>query len=144
MVEIMGQSLDKAFRELGIEAKKLIETSSKKFQVWELSDKEFERLLFVSDDQWEAGYGWWRSGRCIYEGLAEHEYVVNGEKMLGYISDSDDKEDLLYIKSKHDSFSDWLSDVMNLSTEKNLVIFAESLASDNGMKLSEFISKYEN
>jgi len=140
MIEIMGQKLDKAFEELRIVAKKVVETKEDKYQVWEMSDQEFDKLLVVSDDQWEMDYGWWRSGRCIYEGSATKEYIVNGEKMMGY----ENNKELYYIKSKHDSFSDWLSDVMNLSTEKNLVVFAESLAADNGMKLSEFIAKYEN
>lgn len=137
MIEIMGGNLDKSFEELGIKASKIVETTDSEYQVWSMTENEFETLCSVPETDWKEDFGWWRSGRCIYEGSASVEYIVNGEKMLGYESESS------FTGNEFTSYTNWLNEVMNLSTEKNVVIFAESLARDNGLKLSEFISKYE-
>lgn len=136
MVELMGGNLDKAFKELNINAKKLVETESN-YQVWSMPDVEFEFLCNVSENDWKEDFGWWRSGKCIYEGTAYVEYIVNGEKMYGYETEDEP------IRTEFSSYTQWINEVMNLSTEKNVVIFAESLASDNDLKLSDFIAKYE-
>lgn len=103
--------------------------------MWQLTDSNFDKLLAF--DEWNQEYGWWRSGRCIYEGSADTNYKVNGNEMYGYSPDTE-----IYL-TEFDTYTDWLSNVMNLTTEKNIAIFAESLAHDNGLTLSEFIAKYQ-
>ncbi|PAV30290.1 hypothetical protein CIL05_07420 [Virgibacillus profundi] len=137
MVEIMGQNLDNAFEQLDVNADRMVETEETKLQVWQMSELEFDRLAAIPDEDWHEDFGWWRNGRCIYEGRATTEYIVNGEKMLGYGSDME------LFGNEFITYSQWFNEAMNLSTDTNLVIFAKSLASDNGMSLSEFISKYE-
>lgn len=136
MVEIMGGNLDKAFEQLGIKATKVVESESG-YQVWQLSEEDFNFIAGLKDEDWKDDFGWWRSGKCIYEGTASVEYLINGEFMLGYEIDHQGGTDVF------DSYTDWLNYGMNLSSDLNTVIFAESLASDNSMKLSEFIKKYE-
>ncbi|MCA1027050.1 hypothetical protein LCM23_13190 [Cytobacillus kochii] len=138
MKQILGQNLDKAFKVLNIEAKKLVETQENKYQVWELNEQSFDELIMC--EEWEESFGWWRSGRSIYEGSAEKIFNVNGKQMLGYINEVTYMD---YFDKDYSSYTDWLSEVMCLSTEKNVAIFAESLAEDNGMSLSEFISTFE-
>ena len=140
-MEIIGSKLDLAFEELNIPATKTFNANDDSLQVWEIDDSEFNKLLIVSDDDWKVEYGWWRTGRSIYEGTADTEYTVNGNKMSGYTNDNVDEYSL--DEYNYDSYSDWLSNVMSLSTEKNISIHAYSLASDNNMTLTEFMKTYQ-
>lgn len=151
-MEIMGQELDLAFQELGIKATKTHETPKKdyfsSYQVWELSDSQFEELEQVSDSQWQDNYGWWRTGGCIYEGDASVEYLVNDQTMMGYtpnavFADEEDEDGESFFETVFKDYSQWMSQSMNLTKDTNMVIFATSLAKDNGMKLSEFMKKYQ-
>lgn len=140
-MEIIGAKLDLAFKELDIAATKTFNANDDSLQVWEINDTDFNNLLVVSDDNWKVEYGWWRTGRSIYEGTADTEYTVNGNKMSGYTNDNVDEYSL--DEYKYDSYTDWLSNVMSLSTEKNISIHAYSLASDNNMTLTEFMNTYQ-
>lgn len=162
MKEILGSNLDKAFQELNILATKTFENKEGydniyKFQVWEMADEKFKKICDIPDEDWKDNWGWWRESSCIYEGRELYEYTVNGKKMLGYIPEIDeeeakyedneeDKEFVLnfykYIESKN--FTAWLSEVFNLSTERNITSFAISLAKENGITLAEFMDRYQS
>lgn len=138
MVEILGNDIGLAVLENGIEATIKYKSDTGELHVWELDNENFEKLSGISEENWKSEYGWWRQSRCIYEGFAEREYIVNGKSMNGYINDKSD-----YVYTSHKSFIDWLSNTFNLGTEKNLTAFATSLASDNGLTLAEFMNKYQ-
>jgi hypothetical protein len=57
MTQIMGQGLDDAISDLHINAKKLVETPHNRFQVWEIEEKELDRLNSISDDDWKREWG---------------------------------------------------------------------------------------
>lgn len=147
-MEIIGKQLDKAMKILGVNAVKKYQSKKESpFQVWELSEEDFAHLNAVGEDQWEHDFGWWRTGGCVFEGEATVEFMVNGEKMLGYnegnykaYEEYDDMEpDTIF-----NNFESWFHESMGLGKETNMAIFAESLARDNNMKLSDFMNKYQN
>jgi hypothetical protein len=140
----MGQNLDKAIIDLKVDAKKLVETSKHHFQVWELEEKEVNKLDSVSD--WEQDYGWWRIAESQATGNRLIEYKVNGKKMLGYtgLYDPDPKDNDTESWHDFDSYQEWLSTIMNLSNDTNTVAVATSLAIDNHMSLAEFIKAYQD
>lgn len=158
-IEIIGSKLARAFDEFNISAKQTYGTRDSEYEVWELSSTEFDKLIVTDESVWEdkLSGSWWREGRCIYQGSELAEFIVNGEQFYGYksemnqfdddedyeVEDDDEeaiKEDKLL---SFDSFTDWLSKMHDLSTERNISIFAMSLAEDNGVKLSEFMTKYQ-
>lgn len=146
-MEIIGKQLDKAMEELNIKATKTYQgTGESPFQVWSVNDEDYNRLLAIGEDQWEHDFGWWRAGGCIFEGQANVEFAVNGEKMMGYnegsyksYEDYDDMEP----DTDFNSFEEWFYESMGLGKETNMAIFAESLAKDNGLTLTEFMTKYQ-
>ena len=147
-MEIMGQNLDVAFKDLGIQATMTHKTPPQGYEseleVWEMSKSEFEKLCAIKEDEWKYDLSWFRSGECIYGGSATVEYIVNGNTMLGYEPEKPfDAEDDFAFKREHNCYTDWLSEVMDLGTAKNVVIFATSLAKDNGLTLAEFMKKYQ-
>lgn len=163
MIELLGEGLEKAFDALNIDAKlkykSSVEEDCLRLEVWEISEKDYERLCEMPMSDWDYDWGWWRHGFCIYQGTQLKEYNVNGQKMLGYINlevlelvkmlglnvfDEDNNEDLeLDEEQDYDSFLEWLHEVFNLGTISNLSYFAYSLAKDNNMSLSEFMKKYQ-
>lgn len=146
-MEIIGKNLDRPMEVVGIGTEKTYEAKGESpLQVWELTDEAYAKLNQLGEDQWEVDYGWWRTGGCIYEGKATVEFTVNGKTMMGYAEGNYAayKEDGdLEPDTEFDSFTDWFYESMGLSKNTNLAIFAESLARDNNMKLSEFMTKYE-
>lgn len=141
-MEILGFGLEKAFSELGVVAQKKYQGG--RFEVWELSNADYQRICSVPDEDWKEDWGWWRSGRCILEGNPLHEYCVHGEKMLGWLDEEREKEeDSDYIGCPYSTFTDWLIFCWGLGTEKNIACFATSLAKHNGLTLAEFMQKYQ-
>lgn len=69
MKEILGAELDKAFEELNINATKTYEAKNIRYkyqeiyQVWELSDDDFELICNMVEEDWKDNWGWWRIGR---------------------------------------------------------------------------------
>lgn len=164
-IEIFGENLEKAFLDLGITAKRTYQAKNVdgyiKPEVWEVSDNDFKTMCSLSDDDWKDDWGWWRNGGCIYEGAIEAEYDVNGKKMFGYRDkrigavledvDHDDKDDVEYAEScvdeyknqKFASYIQWLYETQSASTSYNIAYFAFSLAKDNGLKLADFMAKFQ-
>ena len=149
-MEIMGQNLDLAFKELGINATKVHQTVNRdyegEYQVWEVFGEDEEKLMNIKNEDWKDEYGWWRTGECMYGGSATVEFTVNGHKMLGYKPERvyfDDEDEELYFQTEYNCYTDWLSGAFDLGNAKNTVIFATSLAKDNEMSLAEFMKTYQ-
>lgn len=147
IVEIVGKELDIAFAELGIKATKTHQTPEREykseFQVWELPQSAYNKLIDIKDEDWKSNYGWWRTGRCIYEGEADVDYIINGQPMKGYASNAvyeDEGEEVF--DTVFADFVDYMENAMDLTKNSNFVYFATSLATDNNMKISEFLKRY--
>ncbi|QIC46185.1 hypothetical protein GAG94_03040 [Lysinibacillus sphaericus] len=155
-IQIIGQELDLAFQELNIKANKMYESKedeiNAKIQVWELEDKEYEKLGLIKEDDWKMEYGWWRNGGCNQ--YLEFEFTVKGEKMIGfknnhswyhsedYLTECTESNDEPTLPT-YNKFSDWFTEYMNLSKLENLAYFAHDLAEINGLTKAEFFVKFE-
>jgi hypothetical protein len=146
----MGQNLDKAIVDLKVNARKLLETSKRHFQVWELEEKQLDKLDAVPDNDWKREWGWWRKAESCFTGNETINFMVRGREMKGYknrfYSDSDGTGEVNIVDKQYPyvSFQDWLFAIMNLSNDTNTVAVASSLAIDNHMTLAEFIEKYQD
>ena len=139
-IEIMGEDLDLAFKELNVDANKTYQ-STDGFQVWEIN---YNYLDHLENSEWKENYGWWRYGYCTLEGSETTAYMVNDKIMYGWLpSQSADEDIKFFTENKYASYTDWLSEVFELGTDVNKVIFAKSLARENNMSLKEFISIYQ-
>lgn len=154
-IEIMGGNLDLAFKELGIEAVKLVEINNKEqywtpFQVWELDKAELSK---VNKDNWKDEYGWYRIGETMDN--TKKTFIVNGKEMIGHYNedsylemDFDDETDEEIVLPPHkvvhdfDNFGEYFTEYLGLSTEYNYVYFSTLFAKLNNMKLSEFVKTY--
>lgn len=147
MNEIIGGKLDLAFKELDIEATKTYESATNEFgsriQVWVLPDESYNKLINITEDDWEYNYGWFRLGGCNYEGDILTNFMINGEEMIGFEVANHRFVDEELEVLEYDSFSDWFYDYMNLSKLENMAYFANSLAKYNQMSITEFFIKFE-
>lgn len=148
-MEIMGQKLNKAFEDLGIPAVLVLETPDtdlrEPFQVWEVPNEHINRLFSIKPDEWKDDHGWYRSGGCIYQGSANTTYQVNNQEMQGYASENEYQEEDgdIWFVTEYGNFVDYLEGALGLTAHYNIAMFAESLAIDNGMKLSDFLQRFQ-
>ncbi|MEK4025334.1 hypothetical protein [Sporosarcina sp. FSL W7-1283] len=156
LIQIIGQNLDVAFKELSIKASKVYESKENefgsKYQVWELAEIEYEKLQLTEDYDWKDGYGWWRNGGCNHSKDGTFEFNVNENKMIGfknefhyyhseeYLSELEEEGEEI---PSYSTFSEWFNEYMSLSKEVNLAYFAHSLADINGLTKAEFFQKFE-
>lgn len=135
------------------------------YQVWLLSDEDFQNLCAVDEAEWQEDWGWWRHALGSNMGGVDHEYIINGEKIRawdGYprtmfyennCAECSDRKDKLCDASEQDQiecsserkYSDLLEyfcEEIGASTEKNVCALAIDLAKQNDMKLSELFKKY--
>ena len=154
-VQIIGGNLDLAFEELNILAVKKFEAEQEyggSIQVWELSNEELSKLNSVADDNWKFEYGWWRNGGTNCENDEQIEFVVNGEKMIGfknehswyhsddYLEELDEGEEPEL--PEYSTFFDWFTEYYGLSKLENVAYFVHSLAEINELTKAEFFEKY--
>ena len=149
MKQILGNNLTDILRILHIPAE--LKYKGERFEVWQLYDKDFEVLCGISDEEWgradRNGNGWFRYGKCIFEGESLYTYTVCGRTMLGYckygLSPYEMNSDA-YFSRNYSSFTDWLMEVFQLSSEKNIAVFAISLAEENGLSLADFMRQFQS
>lgn len=155
-IQIIGQNLDLGLKELSVKGIKMYESKANeygsKFQVWQLTDSEYDKLSSVKESDWQSDYGWWRNTGCNHP-LTFFKFNVNGENMVGFKNEyhwyhSEDclaelEEDETEEVPPYSSFSEWFSEYMELSKPENLAYFAHSLAQHNGMTNAEFFKKFE-
>lgn len=143
-IQIIGQNLDVAFKELPIVAQKMYESKSE-YQVWELSQSEYEKFGLVEDDDWKESYGWWRNNGCNQPPVF-FNFTVNGNSMIGFKNKHSmyhDSSETDMTPPKFTSFSNWFEEYMGLSKSENLAFFANSLAEYNDLTVADFFKKFE-
>ena len=139
MIEILGNDISKGLEAFKIEAKNTYKSEETELHVWELDEANYEKLDNITHQEWDMDYGWWRKARCLYEGSSLKAYKVNGTVMNGYVNE----HRIYYGDNTFSSFTDWLINVFDLGTDRNVTAFATSLAEDNGMTLAAFMKKYQ-
>lgn len=159
MKEILGANLDKAFVELGIEAKKTYQAKKlhhdfqEEYQVWELSDEDFTRLDNVSNDEWNDDWGWWRWSNGSNLGSVGQRYNINGHYIVAWDGcrreDNEEENKTLppdgrwTMPRKYSHLTEYFCEEIGASTEKNVTALAIDLARQNGIKLCELFEKYQ-
>lgn len=159
MKEILGGELDKAFQELRINAKKTYEIKNKHweycelYQVWELSDEDFEQICNIPDNEWKDDWGWWRyalgSNMCnpFSRYNINHHYLLawDGDSRLNFLEENKTlkPEDRYYDERKYNSLLQYFCNEIGASTERNVCAVAVDLATINGITMSELFRKYQ-
>lgn len=153
MKEILASNIDNALKVLGIFG---INTyNGERYQVWELSDEEFEKLCNIPDKDWLEDYGMWRSANgSVLMGDPLDTFIVNNRNMLGFVGsfrEEDAKENETLPEedqmppremSYFDLF-DYMCEELGASQPKNIVAVAMDLANINNIRLSGLFGKYQ-
>lgn len=159
MKEILGAELDLAFKELGIpaiktyESEKLHYSYQEKFQVWEMSDEDYERICNLDDSDWKDDWGWWRGAEgSNMIGAPMRRYNINGHYIIAWDDRHADREeenkklkpdDRWPMERKYDYLTQYYCDEIGASTEGNITALSVDLARHNNIKMSELFRKYQ-
>lgn len=136
MKEILGQHLHVFFDGSTIPAKCTYQGDD--YEVWEVSDSDFEVMRDIDEGHWEDIYPecWWRyCTGCNIDSIPTHKLMVNGEEITGWKN--------MKGKTKYSSLSEYLLKEFWASSEKNVCALAVDLAKHNNMTLGELFTKYE-
>ncbi|WJV20803.1 hypothetical protein QU593_10335 [Rossellomorea marisflavi] len=136
MKEILAESLDIAVEELGIVAEKTYE--GEQYQIWKLSDSEYDVLASVSEEDWKNEYGMWRySEGSVLDGQVV-SLTVKGKELIGF---GDTMYD--YGITEHKDLLSYLCDELGVSQPRNVAAVVVDLADMNEMTVSDLFNTYE-
>ena len=168
MKEIIGERMNNVFAALGVTVNRTFKGRVgywNEFSVWEISDKDFDVLCNMTDEEFKKyakDLAWWRYADGSNQDAPDHEFTINGEKIIAWY-DADRDEDLIedfededevdkeggleaYIATWHttsyDKLIDYLNSELGASTERNVCALAVDLAKYNNITVSELFRKY--
>ena len=151
MKEILGGELDKAFEELEMNAKKTYET--KGYQVWEISDEDFEKICSMKEEDWKDNWGWWRSVEGSNMGSVNARYNINhryinawdGYSRIENIEENKtcEPDDRYWNERKYNNLLEYFCDEMGASQPRNVCALTTDLAAQNNMTMAELFMKYQ-
>lgn len=144
MKEILGNNLKKFFDIVDPHYSEAEITYSDygKYEVWEVSDKLFEKMCNMSEEKFEeiSGEGiWWCSSEGSVLGYPDTYFTVKDAELLAWDSP------IYSSKKGHDysNLTEYLCDCLGASSSKNVCALATDLALYNNMKMSELFDTYE-
>lgn len=144
MKEILGNNLKKFFNIVDPHYSEAEITYSDygKYEVWEVSDKLFEKMCNMSEEKFEeiSGEGiWWCSSEGSVLGCPDTYFTVKDAELLAWDSP------IYSSKKGHDysNLTEYLCDCLGASSSKNVCALATDLALYNNMKMSELFDTYE-
>jgi len=149
MIEILGAELDKAFEELNLYAQKMYQIKNKHweycedYQVWRLSNEDYDKLCAISEKNWQDDWGWWRWSAGSNLCSVCHRYNINGHYINAWdgYSRQDDKD---YPWARHyKNLLQYFCDELGVTTERNICAVAVDLAAKNNMTMAELFQKYQ-
>jgi ribosomal protein S25 len=147
-MEILAGNMDNYFSRTGIKAKKTWDGTrygGGTYQVWELSQEEFEKLDATSEESYQSGE-WWRSAEGSNMGKADVLYIINGKEIKAWDGahreDFDEEEEELF-EREYSRLTEYFCDEVGASLEKNVCALAVDLAKQNRMTMAELFAKYE-
>lgn len=149
MKEILGAELDKAFEELNINAKKTYEAKKlhykyqEVYQVWELSDEDFEKICDLTEEDWKDDWGWWRSAEGSNMCNPLSRFNINHHYLKAWDSDNRLESVDYYCHRKYEYLTQYMCDEIGASTGKNICALAVDLARINGITMGELFRKYQ-
>jgi hypothetical protein len=135
MAEIFGgNGLHRAFKALGIDAKRTYKSSHEPYyEVWELNKKDIKVLEEIME--WQSDWGWWRSAKGSNMGTPAEFFTINGQFMIGW--ETQDGNDT------YDSLMDYFHKGLSIGMESNICACAVDLARVNGMTMSRLFQTFE-
>ena len=149
MKEILGAELDNAFKELKINTTKTYELQNKSweyceiYQVWKLSDKDFEKICQLSDEDWKDDWGWWRSSEGSNMGGVNKRYNINNHYINAWDGINRQEEKDYLFGRQYKNILQYFCDEIGVSTERNVCALAVDLARQNNMTMGELFRKYQ-
>lgn len=137
MKEILGgEGLENALRQLCPEAKRVY--ASLRYEVWELSDEDFDKICNIDDRDWRDDWGWWRYSEGSNLGDPDAEYTINGHRLLAW--DFNPGHPICPNRS-YLTLSGYMSEELGASTGKNVSAVTTDLAKYNGLTLGQLFQK---
>lgn len=131
---LAGGGIHKAFKTLGIDAKRTYKSAHEPYyQVWEVDKKGFRAL--EEAEEWPDEWGWWRSAKGSNQGTPVDFFTVNGQFMIGWATRDG--------KDTYDSLLDYFHQGMSVGMESNICALAIDLGRANGKTMSGIFSTYE-
>jgi hypothetical protein len=148
MIEILGAELDQAFLDLGIVANKTYQIKNKNweycedYQVWKLSDEDYEKLCNITEEEWKNKYGWWRGAKCSNMGNVNKRYNINNHYIWAWDGFKRNIKNYSWDR-KYNNLLQYFCDEIGVSTETNVCSVAVDLAAQNNMTMAELFSEYQ-
>lgn len=145
-VEIIGgNGLEMALSDNFINA--LRTYKGKEYEVWELSEVEFEKLKNIKEEDWLDEYGWYRHGGAIIS--PTEQVVVNGNKLYGYENESlmalvKEGEEVEYGVQQYKSLKSHISEATGCSNTTNFCALVSQMAKCNKIKISKLFELCDN
>lgn len=173
---LAGDGIENAFKELGIEATRTYKGvmppddgmyHGEEYEVWMLSELDYNKITDISEYDWKYAWGWWRSSKgsnictepvhkMIVHGH-EIEVYYNKERFDSYIENfleddyiadfdsCDDAMDALGInywedECQYKDFFEYCSKQWGATTERNVCAIAMETAKLNDMLMGELLS----
>ena len=144
MKEILGNNLQKFFDIVDPHYSEAEITYSDygKYEVWEVSDKLFEKMCNMTEEKFEEIAGeeaWWRSSESSVLGCPDTYFTVNDAELLAWDSP-------IYSSKKwHDysNLTEYLRECLGASLPKNVCALATDLALYNNITMGELFEIYE-
>lgn len=129
-----GGGIHRAFKQLGIDAKRTYKSSHEPhYEVWEIDKKDLRVL--EETDEWEETWGWFRASKRSNMGTAASFLTINGQFMIGW--DTVDGNDT------YDSLMDYFRDGLNVYGESEMCMLAVDLGRANGKTMAQVFATYE-
>lgn len=135
MAEILaGGGIHKAFKALGIEAKRTYKSSHEPYyEVWELDKKDIRVLEDAYE--WPDEWSWYGYAKGSNMGSAANFFTVNGQFLIGWETHDGNET--------YDTLIDYLYDGLDAKTAPQICALAVDLARVNGKTLGGLFKMYE-
>lgn len=150
-IEILAGNMDNYFSRTGIKGKKTWEGSGT-YQVWELSQEEFKKLLATEDASYQ-NEEWWRSAEGSNMGIVHRRFKINHHYIKAWDGASREEQeeenkqlpvdDRFSTPREYRSLTEYLCDEIGSSQPRNVCALCTDLAKQNSMTMAELFSKYE-
>lgn len=138
------------------------------FEVWQMSDDDYEKLCAVSDAKWDDDKyvdSWWRGADGSNMGTVNYEFTIRGKKIDAWYNeytddylierwDRLDKEEKLeygfdkldYINAWHqteyEDLLEYFCEELHASTERNVCALVTDMARQNEITVAELFRQY--
>ena len=135
MAEILaGNGIHKAFKELGINAKRNYKSAHEPYyEVWEIDKKDLRALEDAYE--WPDEWGWWRYAKGSNQGTPVDFFTVNGQFMIGW--ETRDGNDT------YDTLLDYFHQGLSVGMASNIIALAVDLGRANGKTVAQLFKTYE-